>query len=34
MPAIANGVTQGKSLGKYVVGKLVLQNENIAQNKN
>ena len=34
MPAIANGVTQGKSLGTYVVGKLVLQNENIAQNKN
>jgi len=34
MPAIANGVTQGKSLGTYVVGKLVLQNENIAQNTN
>ena len=33
MPAIANGVTQGKALGKYVIGKLELKNESIAQNE-
>ncbi|MFY0591492.1 vanadium-dependent haloperoxidase [Roseivirga sp.] len=33
MPAIANGVTQGKALGKYVIDKISLQNENIAQNE-
>lgn len=31
MPAIANGVTQGKELGKYVVNKLQLRNESMAQ---
>lgn len=31
MPAIANGVTQGKALGQYVVGKLELKNKSIAQ---
>lgn len=31
MPAITNGVTQGKALGKYVVGKLELENKSIAQ---
>ncbi len=32
MPAIANGVTQGKALGKYVIEKLTLKNESLAQN--
>lgn len=31
MPAIANGVTQGKALGQYVVGKLELENKSLAQ---
>jgi len=31
MPAIANGVTQGKALGKYVVNKLDLRNEALSQ---
>lgn len=31
MPAIANGVTQGKALGAYVVDKLKLRNEALSQ---
>lgn len=31
MPAIANGVTQGKALGNYVVNKLELRNEALSQ---
>ena len=31
MPAIANGVTQGKSLGKYVIEKLEMTNQSLAQ---
>lgn len=31
MPAIANGVTQGKALGKFVVDKLELRNESLSQ---
>ena len=31
MPAIANGVTQGKALGNYVVNKLQLRNEALSQ---
>lgn len=33
MPAIANGVTQGKALGSYVINKLELRNESLAQNE-
>lgn len=33
MPAIANGVTQGKALGNYVIDKLELKNESLAQNE-
>lgn len=33
MPAIANGVTQGKALGSYVIDKLALTNESLAQNE-
>lgn len=31
MPAIANGVTQGKALGQYVVDKLDMRNEALSQ---
>ena len=31
MPAIENGVTQGRALGNYVVNKLELSNESLAQ---
>ena len=31
MPAIANGVTQGKALGKHIVDKLELRNESLSQ---
>lgn len=31
MPAIANGVTQGKALGRYVINKLELRNQSLAQ---
>ncbi len=33
MPAIANGVTQGKALGRYVIDKLELRNQSVAQNE-
>lgn len=33
MPAIANGVTQGRALGDFVVNKLELKNESLAQNE-
>jgi len=32
MPAIENGVTQGKKLGNYVVDKLELRKESLAEN--
>jgi len=32
MPAIANGVTQGRALGNFVVDKLEVRNESLAQN--
>lgn len=32
MPAIANGVTQGRALGNFVVDKLEVKNESLAQN--
>jgi len=31
MPAIANGVTQGRAIGKYIVDKLELRNEALSQ---
>ena len=33
MPAIENGVTQGRALGSYLVNKLELRNESLAQNQ-
>lgn len=33
MPAIANGVTQGRKLGAYVVDKLELRNQALSQNE-
>lgn len=33
MPAIENGVTQGRALGRYLVGKLDLRNESLAEKK-
>ena len=33
MPAIENGVTQGRALGNYVVDKIELRNESLVQNE-
>ncbi len=33
MPAIENGVTQGRALGNYLVNKIELRNESLAQSK-
>ena len=33
MPAIENGVTQGRAIGNYIVDKLELRNESLAQNQ-